>query len=374
MSKPSKNLFRPLRPLGGAAAAVLSASGALHGQAASSSPRRDTTITQRVILLPGRMDSIAVIAGRIVQERPGNTTWIMLGSRLDTLIAKSVDRRFVMGGMGAPLAMKFRGQTVGRGWLGINTQGPSLIMSDSSGTRYRFFAYQPIISVDLGSPAEHAGIVPGDLLVAYNGVDLINHDFNFNEILVPRKRVDITVRRDGETKDFALVAAAVPEDVARRRVEMDRVANIELKAGLPMRAPFGGDGDDPIDIGAVRVPMPRPAGFGQAVRSMAVAPKMFFLSSNGLFGANLSSVSDELARVLKLRKGVLVNDVPEDTPAYRAGLRVGDVIVTADNDSVITVGGLRDAVSRHLSDRSVDLQVVRQQKVRKVTVSWPELP
>jgi serine protease Do len=103
-------------------------------------------------------------------------------------------------------------------------------------------------------------------------------------------------------------------------------------------------------------------------------PKTVFISPNGLFGASLSNVNVDLAKVLKLKRGVLVNDVPEDTPAARAGLRIGDVIIAADDDSVASLGELRDLVMHRLSNRSTDLQVVRQNKVRKVTISWAETP
>jgi serine protease Do len=99
--------------------------------------------------------------------------------------------------------------------------------------------------------------------------------------------------------------------------------------------------------------------------------KMLVFSPNGgLFGAGLASVDEELAKARNLPKGVLVINVPEDSPAFRSGLRTGDVIVTADDDSVITVGELRDLVLHHFADRSLALQVLRQQKTKKVVLSW----
>ncbi len=381
MSNASKNLTKTL---GGAAAAVLSVAGLARAQGVGAGPaRRDSTVTQRVIILPGRMDSIAFIAAKIVQERPGNTAWIMLTSQLDTLIASSVNKRFgvMRGGIVGPPAMMLRAIPVAKGWIGFNTQGPSLIISDSSGTRYRFFAYQPIISVDPGSPADRAGIEPGDLLVGYNGVDLINHDFNFNEILAPRKHVEVTVRRDGEVRNYALTVAMAPEEVARRRADMGKAFRIGFPGPGVVVADGDGDGEGPsvgggtfrAARGALAGGMGGRAGFDNTVGALA-GQRIFFLSPNGLFGASLSNVGEDLAKALKIRKGVLVNAVPEGTPAFRAGLRSGDVIVTADDDSVTTLGELRNAVGRRLADRSVDLQVVRQQKVRKLTVSWPELP
>lgn len=108
------------------------------------------------------------------------------------------------------------------------------------------------------------------------------------------------------------------------------------------------------------------------MRTAFPSQKLWFFSPNGLFGASLSNVSDELARTLKLRKGILVNDVPEDSPAYRGGLRSGDVIIAAGGDSVRTVGQLRDLLVTRFGDHAAELQVVRQQKVKKLTVSWQE--
>jgi membrane-associated protease RseP (regulator of RpoE activity) len=384
MSNASKNLTKAL---GGAAAVVLSVAGLARAQQAAAGPaRRDSMVAERVIFMPGRMDSIGVIVAKIMHERPGTTSWVSLTSLLDSLLANSVNKQLFMmrGGIVGPPAMMLRSIPVSKGWIGFNTQGPSLRINDSSGTRYRFFAYQPIISVDPGSPADRAGIEPGDLLVAYNGVDLIDHDFNFNVILAPRRHVDVTVRRDSVIRNYALTVATAPEEVARRRVDMEKGLRLEITGpgvviddGDRDRGPMGGvaGGGGPVRIG--RGPLAGSvgarSGFGATLGSLA-GQKLFFFPPNGLFGASLSNVSEDLAKALNIRKGVLANDVPEDSPAFRAGLRSGDVIVTADDDSVTTLSELRNAVMRRLADHSVDLQVVRKQKVRKLTVSWPQMP
>jgi len=374
----SKNLANFSKPLGAAATALISVVGLAQAQAVGAA-RRDSTVTRQVILL-GRTDSISVLAGRINNERPGGTAWVALATELDSLIVNSLGKAFVMrGGIVAPMAMGPRSVRVSKGWLGFYAQGPSLVISDTSGTRYRFFGYQPIISVDPGSPAERAGIEPGDVLVAYNGIDLMNHEFNFSEMLVPKKRVDVTVRRDGEIKSYSLTVASPPQDVSRRRIEMERVpaAGAIFVGPDGERFGVGGAGDRPPGVvrpaGGGGARMGGPGGLSATLRALG-GQKLFFLTPNGLFGANLSNMSDELAKILKLKKGVLVNDVPEDTPAFRSGLRTGDVIVTANDDSVTTVAELRDAVMRHFADHAAELQVVRQQKVKKLTVSWPESP
>lgn len=371
----SKNFSKHVTKAVGAAATMLSAGAIAQAQVPAGTIRRDSVTTQHVVFLQGRMDSIAVIMNKIAQERYGSQAWVELTSQLDSFMANSLGKA-MRGGFAGPRTMTLRAVPIAKGWLGFNAQGPTLVISDSGGTRRtRFLAYQPIISVDPGSPADHAGIEPGDLLVAYNGVDLINHEFNLFDMIVPKKRVDVTVRRGGEMKDFALVAASLPDEVMRRRVDMDKAFRFEIPApGTVVIASEGergfgtGDVPRPVSIGGAGQGR---RGFSGTLRAVP-AQKLFFLSPNGLFGASLSNVSDELARTLKLRRGILVNDVPEDTPAYRGGLRSGDVIIAAGDDSVNTVGQLRDLVLAHFSDHAAELQVVRQQKVKKLTVSWQD--
>lgn len=360
----SKNLAKTF----GGAATMISLAGLAPAQVVGP-PRRDSIVTQRVVFFQGRTDSIMVLAARIAREAVGSPAWVKATAALDSLIDLRVGAKLGMRG-GMP-AIALRYATL-RGWVGINTQGPAAPTAmDSTGPRrVRYFGYQDIVSVDPGSPAERAGIKPGDILVAYNGIDLINHEFNLADIIVPKKRVDVSVRREGEVKDYSLIAAAVPEEVARRRMDLDKVFfRMEMPGSGTIMV--SGDSGGPVHVRATRMPDGRAlagGGFGQ--KFVPPEKMLFLLSPNGLFGASLVSVSEELSRIIKVQKGVLVSSVPEETPAFRAGLRTGDVIVTADDDSVTTVGELRDLVGRRIGDRSVALQVVRQQKVKKLTVSW----
>jgi membrane-associated protease RseP (regulator of RpoE activity) len=359
----SKNLARTL----GGAAAMMSIAGVAPSQVAPA--RRDTVVAQKFVVMQGQVDSIMILVARIAREPYGSAAWIKETAALDSLVESHVRSRFAMRPP-APSVM-LRAFAPAKGWIGVNTQGPSSPSIDSTGTRrIHFFGYQDIISVDPGSPAERAGIKPGDVLVAYNGTDLFNHEFNLSDIIVPKKRVDVSVRRDGEVKVYPLIAAVAPEEVSRRRMDMDRVF---LRFEVPGSGTIvvSGDSGPPIPLRATRLPEGRPALAAGGLGGLKMPPeKMFYLSPNGLFGASLSTVSEELSRILKVQKGILVNSVPEETPAFRAGLRTGDVIVTANDDSVMTVGELRELIARRLADHSMTLQVIRKQRPKTLTLSW----
>jgi serine protease Do len=101
-----------------------------------------------------------------------------------------------------------------------------------------------------------------------------------------------------------------------------------------------------------------------------MVPGFMSLSSNGVFGVSLSNVGVELARSLKLKEGVLVNDAPEVAPGFKAGLRPGDVIVSVSGQPVTTVLQVQRAIFAHSPERSVEFQVVRDRKPRNITVTW----
>jgi membrane-associated protease RseP (regulator of RpoE activity) len=109
--------------------------------------------------------------------------------------------------------------------------------------------------------------------------------------------------------------------------------------------------------------MPREGPLGGRILSALVTP-------NGVFGASVSTVNGVLARVLNLKAGVLVNDVPEDSPAFRAGLRTGDVITGVGDQPIISLYELRQRVLSLSRERAIPLQVTsHNQKTRTVTVS-----
>lgn len=86
-------------------------------------------------------------------------------------------------------------------------------------------------------------------------------------------------------------------------------------------------------------------------------------------GAELAEMNEELGRYFRTSEGVLVLRVPRSTPAARAGLQAGDVIVRAAGTEVETVAELRRAFTR-ADDGRVRLEVIRQGARRSVDVEW----
>ena len=90
----------------------------------------------------------------------------------------------------------------------------------------------------------------------------------------------------------------------------------------------------------------------------------YLLGQNRAIGAEVMDLRPELAAYFQVDGGVLVTDVPNETPAAAAGIKPGDVITRIDGIAVRSVQGLRLALSR--TDATIPLTLVRQGATRTV--------
>ncbi|MCG8018620.1 MAG: DegQ family serine endoprotease [Candidatus Thiodiazotropha sp. 'RUGA'] len=81
----------------------------------------------------------------------------------------------------------------------------------------------------------------------------------------------------------------------------------------------------------------------------------------GYLGVVIQNLTPELADSLdiKVSKGILVSQVSEDSPAGRAGLKQGDLVVRYEGESVSDVGAFRNRVSLTPPGTRAMLDVVR---------------
>ncbi len=92
----------------------------------------------------------------------------------------------------------------------------------------------------------------------------------------------------------------------------------------------------------------------------------FFFSERPRLGITGGDLSEQLASFFGIlgKKGVLVAEVLEKTPAKRAGLKAGDVIVSVDGHPV---SGLSE-LSSLLKEVTHQVEIVRDKKVETVTL------
>ena len=237
------------------------------------------------------------------------------------------------------------------GWIGITSEAPHtrlIVRNDSAYIRY--LSYPEVVSVEPNSPAERVGITRGDQLIAYDGADLRDREINLTKLLQPARRLRVTVRRDGEEREFPVVVGKPPFQVMERRL-------LSVPAGT-------------LDGSPERVVVLPPSTPGARVGRGMVLFNRLDPESAPLAGAQLVWIQgDAWQSIFDVGSGVLVTDVFSD-PARTSGLKVGDVILRADGQDLTSVSQLRRIVDTHRSDRTVELQIVRQKRARTVTLHW----
>lgn len=300
-----------------------------------------------------------------------------------------------------------------RGWLGISFTATEVTFRHERGrTRTETRGSVVIEDVYPGSPAEKAGVQRGDTVVRVNGKAEVGAELTDRDRKVG-DRVTLRLRRAGKERDAVVVAGERPARLARapRPPGMPRAPGAR-------RAPRAPGGEDVIIIrrgpnGAVdtlrtgdlrtlgdslhhnlRIILedslrPQLRAMEREVRRLEADPEVRarvrevreraqrfpeqlafgVMGDRAVAGAELAPVSPELGAYFGTRKGVLVIRVAPDTPAARAGLEAGDVVLRADGTELETPRDLR-RVLLDADDREVRLQYLRKEKRRETTLRW----
>ncbi len=129
---------------------------------------------------------------------------------------------------------------------------------------------------------------------------------------------------------------------------------------------------------AIASPTGYNAGYGFAIPITLAKRVMDQLIANGrvrvpALGIGIDDVSPEDAAVAGVKdiRGVLVRNFPnEDSPAKKAGLQPGDVIITADGQPVDRVSTLQRIVRNHNPGETIEIEAMRygQRKTFRVTL------
>ncbi|PYQ11217.1 MAG: hypothetical protein DMH00_08775 [Acidobacteria bacterium] len=195
-----------------------------------------------------------------------------------------------------------------------------------------------ITGVKEQSPADKAGLREGDTIVEIDSKKVEDSGDIRRAIreLEPGDTVQIVVMRDGKKKTVNATLGEAP-------------AHFWRGEGFPGLAPGEGFG---------------PMGF----RSMAL--------SRTYLGVRVQGMTEELRTYFKAPRGrgVLVSRVEEDTPAARAGLRAGDVIVMVDGKGIASRGDIGEALVDKEPGDKVAVKVIRDGADKTLDVEVSERP
>ena len=198
---------------------------------------------------------------------------------------------------------------VSRGRLGVLIQEVDQPLAESFGLDK--VAGALVGSVERGSPAEKAGIEPGDVIIKFNGKDIVRSSDLPPLVadLAPGTSADVQVWRQKKTRDVQV------------KIGEMKTARSDIKA-------------DPAAKGRL----------GLAVRPLT---------------------ADE-RKEAEVAEGLLVEGV-RDGPAARAGIREGDVILSVNGQIVATVEQLRSLIDKN--GKRVALQVLRDDQKMFVPIN-----
>jgi serine protease Do len=210
-----------------------------------------------------------------------------------------------------------RGEKIVRGQLGVLIQDMTKTLAKQFGLSE---AKGVLVSqVNKGSPAEKAGIRPGDVIIRYGGKDLAN------------------------VRQLRNMVANTPPD---SKATLSLVRN-------------GKEQSMSVTIGVQAGGEPEASG----PRSTDQLTKL---------GLTVQNLTPKAAKGLGLdvQEGVLITDVAEGSPASLTGLQKGDVIVEADRKHIANVGDLAQVLDKTKASGQILLRIVRQGGSLFVVISY----
>ena len=231
-------------------------------------------------------------------------------------------------------SIEFYSSDSGRGWLGIRMEE----ISEQKARDMKLPAARGVLvdSVTEESPAAKAGLKAGDVITEFDG-QRVEGTLALARMVreVPAGRtVSLTVWRDGRAQSLSVV---ISSRAARR----------------------SGDGDyfyyaapEPPDAPEAPMPPIPPIPPIPAIPSIQIGPLAGFrMFGSPLLGIDGEDLSGQLGNYFGAPdgQGILVREVMPGTPAEKAGLKAGDVILRVDGNRVKDTGDLRSALRDRVS-------------------------
>ena len=186
---------------------------------------------------------------------------------------------------------------VERGFVGLSVQDLTPELAEALGVTNQIGAI--IVNVTKGSPAERAGLQPGDVLIAIDGKDIsrANDVRNHIGLLPVGKKVVFEFFRDGKRQDLTAEVSTSSKFVSSRSIGNQRLKGISF------------------------------------------------------------SEIDSNSRYYGLIEGVVVTEIEQASLAWSRGLRPGDVITSVNREPVTSIKDFFDLVDKYNS--SLLLKIVR---------------
>jgi serine protease Do len=202
-----------------------------------------------------------------------------------------------------------------------------------------------ITTVEPESPAEKAGLKPGDVVLEYNGqrVEGTQQFVRFVRETPPGRTVRLMVFRSGS-------AQTLTATVAERKGRAFNIPSPKLGEDIEVR-------------------------IRKELEGLRDVPRVTMSWRAGVLGIEGEALrGSQLGDYFGVKEGVLVRSVMKDSPAEKAGLKAGDVIVKVDDRAVDEPRDITAALrsARDASKKTFPVVIVRDKKESTVQVTLDE--
>lgn len=246
----------------------------------------------------------------------------------------------------------------GGSFLGVHTED----VSKENVARYNMRDVRGvgITEVVKDSPAERAGLRKDDVIVRFEG-DNVTSTRKLTRLVsevAPDHTVRLTISRGGSEQEVSVT-------IGKREGHMSAFRTLEGVKGL--------EGFKNLDkLKELQKNMPPGANVWKWEGPSGIGSESFAYSFGGgrRIGVSTMQLTRQLADYFGIAdgKGVLVTSVVDDSPAAKAGIRAGDVIVSVDGEKVEASGDVSRAINKK-KDGDVTLTVIRDKNQRSFTVT-----
>jgi len=192
--------------------------------------------------------------------------------------------------------------------------------------------------VEADSPAEKAGLKERDVVLEYNGQPVEGTE-SFIRLVreTPVGRyARMLISREGATQTLTAT-------LGRRK---DGQEGHTYSFTIPPLPPI-----PPIDL-----------------------PKLMTTLRTTRVGLETESLSEQLAEYFGVKEGVLVRSVDKDSPAEKAGIKAGDVILRIDGEKVRRPGSVSEELRSSWDKKTIPVDLVRNKKELTVNLEMPVSP
>lgn len=115
-------------------------------------------------------------------------------------------------------------------------------------------------------------------------------------------------------------------------------------------------------------------GIGFAIPSNMVSRIAQQLIDKGEFkraylGVGIADVNEEMSSFYDGNYGALITTIEEHTPAHKAGLKRGDLILSVDGKEISSASELKNRIGTYAPDSQITLEILREKKRQKITLT-----